>query len=142
MENPMGTVTFMSLYNTKGDQTYFNGEEGHTPTFEFRGFCWMISPHNPNLTQYEKDVSYYLNQAFSKYHGLRDDFIANVFVITEEFNNSPTDSAAFGLGKRVVPPYAYGASNKQMVKPDTEKRRLVQDQKIALIRRLRHLNCF
>ncbi len=137
MENPMGTVTFMSLYNTTGDQTYFNGEEGHTPTFEFRGFCWMISPHNPNLTQYEKDVSYYLNQAFSKYHGLRDDFIANVFVMTEEFNNSPTDSAAFGLGKRVVPPYDYGASIQRAVKSDREKRRLTKADKINLIKKLK-----
>ena len=66
MENPMGTITFMSLYNTTGDQTYFNGEEGHTPTFDFRGFCWMISPHNPNLTQYENCYTYF-KQLFLPY---------------------------------------------------------------------------
>lgn len=137
MENPMGTVTFMSLYNTPGEQSYFNGEEGHTPTFEFRGFCWMMSPHNPNLTQYEKDVCYYLNQAFSRYHGLRDDFIANLFVLTEEFNNSPTDSAAFGLGKRVVPPYDYGVSERMAAQTGFKKSRLTKEEKSALLKRLK-----
>ena len=137
MKNPMGTVTFMSLYNTTGEQTYFNGEEGHTPTFEFRGFCWMMSPHNPNLTQYEKDVCYYLNQAFSRYHGLRDDFIANLFIMTEEFNNSPTDSAAFGLGKRVVPPYNYGESRKMKMKANVKKGKLTKEEKITLLRELK-----
>ena len=91
----------------------------------------MMDPHNPNLTQYEKDITYYLNQAFSRYHGLRDDFIANVFVMTEEFNNSPTDSGKFGLGKRVVPPYDYGVSSKRAVKSGTEKRRLTKEEKIT-----------
>ena len=137
MKNPMGTVTFMSLHNTTGEQDYFNGEEGHTPTFEFRGFCWMISAHNPNLTQYEKDINYYLNQAFSKYHGLRDDFIANVFVMTEEFNNSPTDSPAFGLGKRVVPPYDYGVSAGSAVNIRKGKERRSQEEKLALLKTLK-----
>jgi hypothetical protein len=116
MVNPMTTVTYMSVYNTQGGQSYFYGEEGQTPTFEFRGFCWMISPYNPKLTQYETDVSDYLNQAFSKYHGLRDDFIANIFVICEEFNNSPTDSDLYGLGKRVVPEFTYGDALKAKLK--------------------------
>jgi len=137
MKNPMGTVTFMSLYNTTGEQTYFNGEEGHTPTFEFRGFCWMMSPHNPDLTQYEKDVCDYLNQAFSKYHGLRDDYIANLFVMTEEFNNSPTDSAAFGLGKRVVPPYNYGVSNRTAVRAGAKHKTLTREEKRALLKTLK-----
>ena len=110
MVNPMATLTYMSIYNTTGEQNYFYGESGHTPTFEFRGFCWLISPYNPKLSQYEKDVSEYLNQAFSKYHGLRSDFIAAIFVICEEFNNSPTDSDKFGLGKRVVPASAYSSA--------------------------------
>ncbi len=137
MKNPMATVTFMSLYNTPGGQSYFNGEEGHTPTFEFRGFCWMMSPHNPDLTQYEKDVCEYLNQAFSKYHGLRNDFIANVFIVAEEFNNSPTDSAAFGLGKRVVPPYSYGVSHKTAVKAVARKGGLTREEKRALVTSLK-----
>jgi hypothetical protein len=137
MKNPMGTVTFMSLYNTTGEQTYFNGEEGHTPTFEFRGFCWMMSPHNPDLTQYEKDVCYYLNQAFSKYHGMRDDYIANLFVMTEEFNNSPTDSAAFGLGKRVVPSYNYGISSRTAARDGVRKSKLTREEKRALLKTLK-----
>lgn len=137
MENPMGTLTYMSLYNTTGEQTYFYGEEGHTPTFEFRGVCWMIDPHNPNLTQYERDVSDYLNQAFSKYHGMRDDFIANIFIMSEEFNNSPTDSATFGLGKRVVPPYDYGKSNKTSAKVNPRKRRLTREEKVESLKKLK-----
>ena len=57
--------------------------------------------------------------------------------MTEEFNNSPTDSAAFGLGKRVVPPYEYGVSSEPVVKAGRGKRRLTQDEKIALIRQLK-----
>jgi hypothetical protein len=97
----------------------------------------MMSPYNPNLTQYEKDVCYYLNQAFSKYHGLRDDFIANLFVMTEEFNNSPTDSAAFGLGKRVVPPYSYGTSSRAAASGGVKNRRLTKEEKRALLKTLK-----
>lgn len=122
MANPMATLTFMSIYNTTGEQTYFFGEEGQTPTFEFRGFCWLISPYNPDLTQYERDVLEYLNQAFSKYHGLRSDFIANIFVICEEFNNSPTDSDKYGLGKRVVPALTYTGTAGNKIKNRLEKK--------------------
>jgi hypothetical protein len=122
MVNPMATLTYMAVYNTTGKQSYFFGEEGQTPTFEFRGFCWLISPYNPNLTQYEKDVLEYLNQAFSKYHGLRSDFIANIFVVCEEFNNSPTDSDTYGLGKRVVPAFTYRKSLWGGIKNLFEKR--------------------
>jgi hypothetical protein len=137
MVNPMATLTYMSLYNTTGEQAYFNGEAGHTATFEFRGFCWMMSPHNPNLTQYEKDVSEYLNQAFSKYHGLRNDFVANLFVMAEEFNNSPTDSAAFGLGKRVVPAYTYGSSTAMAGRSGSGGKKLTRKEKIELLKELR-----
>ena len=137
LENPMGTLTYMSLYRTTGEQTYFNGDEDETPTFEFRGICWMIDPHNPNITQYEKDAADYINQAFSKYHGLRDDYIINLFVMTEEFNNSPTDRADYGLGKRVVPPFNYGSSNNMAVKSNPTKKRLTKEEKIELLKQLR-----
>jgi len=137
MENPMGTLTYMSLFNTTGEQSYFNQEAGHTPTFEFRGICWMIDSHNPNITQYEKDVAEYINQAFSLYHGMRNDYITNIFIMTEEFNNSPTDSAAFGLGKRVVPPYDYGTSNTMAAKYNPKKKGLTKDEKIELLEKLK-----
>ena len=137
LENPMGTLTYMSLYRTTGEQTYFNGDEDETPTFEFRGICWMIDPHNPNITQYEKDAADYINQAFSKYHGLRDDYIINLFVMTEEFNNSPTDRDDYGLGKRVVPPFNYGSSNNMAVKSNPKKKRLTKEEKIELIKQLK-----
>ncbi|MCK5513865.1 MAG: hypothetical protein KAJ00_05160, partial [Deltaproteobacteria bacterium] len=137
LENPMGTLTYMSLYRTTGEQTYFNGDEDETPTFEFRGICWMIDPHNPNITQYEKDAADYINQAFSKYHGLRDDYIINLFVMTEEFNNSPTDRADYGLGKRVVPPFNYGSSNNMAVKSNPTKKRLTKEEEIELLKQLR-----
>ncbi|MCK5186331.1 MAG: hypothetical protein KAR43_04295 [Deltaproteobacteria bacterium] len=137
LENPMGTLTYMSLFRTTGEQTYFNGDEDETPTFEFRGICWMIDPHNPGITQYEKDAADYINQAFSKYHGLRDDYIINLFVMTEEFNNSPTDRDDYGLGKRVVPPFNYGSSNNMAVKSNPKKKRLTKEEKIELIKQLK-----
>ena len=97
----------------------------------------MIDSHNPNITQYEKDVAEYINQAFSLYHGMRNDYITNIFIMTEEFNNSPSDSAAFGLGKRVVPPYDYGTSNTMAAKYNPKKKRLTKNEKIELLEKLR-----
>jgi len=57
--------------------------------------------------------------------------------MTEEFNNSPTDSGTFGLGKRVVPPYNYGTSNNMVVKSNPKKKRLTKEEKIELLKQLR-----
>jgi hypothetical protein len=60
-----------------------------------------------------------------------------VFIVAEEFNNSPTDSAAFGLGKRVVPPYSYGVSHKTAVKAVARKGGLTREEKRALVTSLK-----
>jgi hypothetical protein len=57
--------------------------------------------------------------------------------MTEEFNNSPTDSAAFGLGKRVVPPYNYGVSNRTAVRAGAKNKTLTREEKRALLKTLK-----
>ncbi|MCL6582761.1 MAG: hypothetical protein K6U11_03910 [bacterium] len=106
--NPMATLTYMSLFNTDGTQSYFEGLPYLTPHFEFRGFCWLISYYNPDNTEYEKAVADYVNQAHSRFHGGVSDLTVNIFLIVEEFNNTPGYRA--GLGKRVVPPAEYRES--------------------------------
>jgi len=133
IKNPMATLTYMSLFNTDGSQSYFEGREGLTPTFEFRGFCWLISYHNPNLTEYEKAIADYVNQAHCRYHGGRCDLAANIFLIVEQFNNTPGYDP-YGRGRRSVPPYDYGVSSAITIKP---KKKLTLDEKINLIKMLR-----
>lgn len=133
--NPMATLTYMSLYNTDGTESYFNGTPDLTPHFEFRGFCWLISYYNPANTDYENKIAAYINQAHSGYHGGAADIATNIFLICEEFNNTPTYDP--GRGKRVVPPYTYSARTADMlvVKPK-RKVRLSQKEKLALIKKL------
>lgn len=136
MENPMSTLTYMSLYNTDGTQDYFDGNVDETPTFEFRGFSWLISYYDPNLTKYEKDIAKYINDAHAGYHGGADDIATNIFLITEEFNNTPGFDP-YGRGKRVVPPYNYGVSGKKVAKTTAKRRNMTRDEKIELLKNLR-----
>jgi len=133
--NPMATLTYMSLYNTDGTESYFGGTPDLTPHFEFRGFCWLISYYNPANADYENKIAAYINKAHSGYHGGAADIATNIFLITEEFNNTPTYDP--GRGKRVVPPYTYAARTADMlvVKPKS-KVRLSQKEKLALIKKL------
>jgi hypothetical protein len=138
MENSMATLTYMSLYNTDGTQSYFDGNKDETPTFEFRGFCWLISYYNPNLTEntYEKKIADYINQAHCGYHGGSCHVATNIFLITEEFNNSP--GYAEGRGKRVVPEFSYGVSNNMKVaKTDLKMKNMTRAEKMELLRKLR-----
>jgi hypothetical protein len=137
MENPMSTLSYMSLYNTDGTQSYFNGLEDETPTFEFRGFSWLIHEYNPNITEYEKKIHDYINQAHCRYHGGSCVISTNIFVISEEFNNTPGFDP-YGRGKRVVPPYDYGISNGTATKRITNtKKKMTKAEKIELLKKLR-----
>jgi len=143
MDNPMATLTYMALWNTDGTQSYFQGFADETPTFEFRGFSWMISYYNPCNGDYEKKVADYINQAHCGYHGGACDIATNVFLVCEQFNNSPGGDP-YGLGKRSVPSYTYDdyydvctePRPATIYKPKSAKK-LTKEEKIALIKKLR-----
>ncbi|MEW5802085.1 MAG: hypothetical protein AB1847_08275 [bacterium] len=132
--NPMATLTYMSLFNTDGSQTYLEGMPYLTPHFEFRGFCWLISYYNPGNSKYEKDIADYINQSHSKFHGGVSDIMVNIFLVAEEFNNTPGYSP--GLGKRIVPSYEYKEAKTAQVGLQHRKK-LAREERIELIRRLR-----
>ncbi len=134
--NPMAALSYMALYNTEGTQSYFGGEAGLTPTFCFRGFCWLISYHNPANTAYEAKIAEYINQAHSGYHGGADDIITNIFLIVEQFNETPSYDP--GRGKRSVPDYTYSQRTARAKGPRiTVGKKLSREEKTELIRRLR-----
>ena len=141
MDNPMATLTYMALFNTDGTQSYFQGLADETPTFEFRGFSWMISYYNPLNSDYEQKVAGYVNQAHCGYHGGSCVIPTNVFLVCEQFNNSPGDDP-YGRGKRTVPSYTYDnyydvcAQPTLVYKPKSAKK-LTKEEKIALIKKLR-----
>ena len=133
--NPMATLTYMSLYNTDGTQSYFGGQADLTPHFEFRGFCWLISYYNPLNTDYENAIARYINKAHSGYHGGADDITTNIFLIVEQFNNTPTYDP--GRGKRVVPPYTYFSQSSSMTLVQPKKGvRMSREEKLAFIKKL------
>jgi hypothetical protein len=143
MDNPMATLTYMALFNTDGTQSYFQGLPDETPTFEFRGFSWMISYYNPGNTEYEKLIADYINQAHCQYHGGSCDIATNIFLISEQFNNSPGDDP-YGRGKRTIPSFSYDdyydvcteTRPATIYKPKSAKK-LTKEEKIALIKKLR-----
>ena len=140
MVNPMSTLAYMALWSTDGTQSYFEGRKDEIPTFEFRGFSWLISYYNPNLTNYEKAIADYINQAHCRYHGGSCEIATNIFVITEEFNNTPGYDP-YARGKRVVPPPEPGLyeTSKKLVTARTElkKRKMTKGEKIELLKKLK-----
>ncbi len=105
--NPMATVTYMSLYNTKGGEPYFDGGSGLTPTWTFKGFCKLVAFYNPENSEYENKMAKYVNDAHARYHGGAIDIALNLFFIVEQFNETPGYGP--GRGKRAVPSYSYSS---------------------------------
>lgn len=140
--NPMATLTYMSLFNTDGTQPYFQGSEDDTATFEFKGFCRLIHNYNPNNTDYELAIHNYINQAHCRYHGGSCEISTNIFIISEEFNNSPGYDP-YARGKRVVPlpePGLYdlpSASNLVAARSEFKKKYRTRSEKIELLKKLR-----
>jgi hypothetical protein len=141
--NPMATLTYMSLFNTDGTQTYFGGTaDDDTATFEFKGFCRLIHNYNPNNTDYELAIHNYINQAHCRYHGGSCEISTNIFIISEEFNNSPGYDP-YARGKRVVPPPEPGlydlpsASNLVAARSEFKKKYRTTSEKIELLKKLR-----
>jgi len=136
MKNPMSTLAYMALWSTDGTQSYFEGMADEIPTFEFRGFSWLISYYNPKITDYEKTIADYINQAHCRYHGGSCVISTNIFVITEEFNNSPGFDP-YGRGKRVVPPYDYGVTEKLTSISKDRRKKMTKSEKIELLKKLK-----
>jgi hypothetical protein len=136
IDNPMSTLAYMALFNTTGDEPWFNGEADETPTFEFRGFSWLISYYNPKNTPYEKKIADYINQAHCRYHGGSCVIATNVFLIVEEFNNTP-GFEPYGRGKRVVPPYDYFGTDVKTVAAASRNKIMTEAEKIELVKKLR-----
>jgi len=134
--NPMATLNYMSLYNTDGTQSYFEGQAELTPEIQFRGVCWLISYYNPANTEYEQKVVEYINNAHCNYHGGSCTVIANVFLIVEEFNETPDYDP--GRGKRTVPsfPYIEGLKTAAVHTPEQGKK-LTREEKMAVLKKLR-----
>jgi hypothetical protein len=144
MKNPMSVLTYMSLWNTDGTQSYFEGNVDETPTFEFKGFSWLIANYDPNITEYEKAIHDYINLAHCGYHGGSCVIATNIFVISEEFNNSPGYDP-YARGKRVVPPPEPGlydlpsqVATKSNLTSKCEKN-LTKEEKLELLRKRRFL---
>jgi hypothetical protein len=135
MVNPMATLNYMSLYNTDGSQSYLGGEEDMTPAYQMKGFCWLISHYNPANTDYELKIADYINKAHCGYHGGACDIATNVFLVVEQFNQTPDYD--LGRGKRVVPAYQYSSRTNQTVFMPQGKKKLTKKDKIDIIRKLR-----
>lgn len=139
--NPMSTLSYMSLYNTDGTQTYFAGTTDETATFEFRGFSRLIHNYNPNNTEYETAIHNYINQAHCRYHGGSCEISTNIFIISEEFNNSPGYDP-YARGKRVVPPpepglYSNTAKNLAALRNEFNNKNKTKSEKIELLKHLK-----
>lgn len=142
MVNPMATLNYMGLQNTDGTQSYLDGTSGLTPHYQFKGYCWLVSYYNPANTDYELKIAEYINGAHSGYHGGADDIATNIFLIVEQFNQTPSYSK--GRGKRVVPAYTYdrvagiGRSRPEgLVFKNRDKKKLTKAEKMEVIKKLR-----
>lgn len=136
MANPMSVLTYMALWSTDGSQSWFGGQSNLIPEFGFKGFSWLISTYNPATTDYEMAIINYINQAHCGYHGGACDIATNIFLICEQFNETPDMNS--GRGKRVVPPYQYSSSSNMVINSEVKvKKKLSKDEKMELIRKLR-----
>ena len=142
MANPMAALSYMSLHSTDGTQSFFNGQANLIPHWNFKGFCWLISHHNPANTAYENAISAYINSAHCRYHGGTCDIATNLFLVCEEFNNTP-DLDPEGRGRRVVPVSENNLYDIQSTtamttaKPAKNTKKLTRQEKIDLIRMLK-----
>ncbi len=140
MVNPMATLNYMAFYNTVGGEDFLGGAPDMTPHYQFKGFCWPIAYYNPANTEYEQKIADYINKAHCGYHGGACDIATNIFLIAEQFNQSP--STNLGRGKRVVPETDYpssisGANSSRTVFKTHHNKKLTKNEKIELIKNLR-----
>jgi hypothetical protein len=131
----MASLCYMALWNTDGTQAYFEGASGETPTFEFRGFCWLIAYYNPDNSEYEKSIADYINQAHCKQHGGSCKIATNLFLIAEEFNNTPGFDP-YGRGRRVVPAFTYPTTAQAASGEAGAVKQMTRSEKMALAEKM------
>lgn len=86
LANPVASVVFLDY-----------------PSYELRALVRMVHPEDRLASQEEGEILEYTNLVHSFFHGkFEKRFIAMIFYLIEEFNNTP--GSREGMGRRVVPP--------------------------------------
>ena len=95
-------ITSMELYSTpeRCSQTFLNQMTNpvsvmvftnHYPNYKLKTITALISPFNPNLTEYEKKIVEYVNLIYSFFHSPNklSQGIVSVYYIVEAYDNTP-----------------------------------------------------
>ncbi len=84
MENPGVAIVFLDI-----------------PSYKLKAIAQLLHPEDKELSEYEKNVVYYVNLIHSYFHGHFDrEFIAVIYHVVEVFDNSPGKG---GKGIRIMP---------------------------------------
>mgnify|MGYP000883006346 FL=1 len=71
------------------------------PTFKIKSIVRLLDPQDPNLTDYERSVTQYINLIHSFFHGkFPKDFITSLYFNVEIYDSSPGQSG--GKGMRII----------------------------------------
>jgi hypothetical protein len=75
------------------------------PSYKLKTITRLLDPNDPELTEYEKDVTEYINRIHSFFHGdFSRNFIAVIYHVVEIYDNSPRGkNPNTGMGRRIVP---------------------------------------
>ena len=75
------------------------------PSYKLKTIARLIDSNDPELSDYEKDVTKYINLMHSYFHGkFSKEFIAVVYYTLQVFDNSPRGKdPTTGMGQRMVP---------------------------------------
>ncbi len=94
MANPVASVVFLDY-----------------PSYELRTLVRMVHPEDKSISEEEREILEYINLVHSFFHGrFEEKFIAMIFYLIEEFNNTPGSKE--GMGRRVVPPLEFVPSGR------------------------------
>lgn len=86
MANPVASIVFLDY-----------------PSYELRTLVRMVHPEDRSASKEEREILEYINLVHSFFHGrFEKKFIAMIFYLIEEFDNTP--GRREGMGRRVVPP--------------------------------------
>jgi hypothetical protein len=88
LEEPVSTIVFLDI-----------------PSFKLKTITRLLDPNDPDLSDYEKDITQYINLIHSYFHGhFSRNFIAVVYYVVEIYDNSPRGKDPnTGMGRRIVP---------------------------------------
>jgi hypothetical protein len=88
LHEPVSTIVFLDI-----------------PSYKLKTITRLLDPNDPELSEYEKDISQYINLVHSYFHGyFSRDFIAVIYYVVEIYDNSPRGSdPKTGMGRRIVP---------------------------------------